>query len=57
MSAADKAKAKAQAVKGKVKKGAGKALDDPYMEGEGKADQVKGNLKQAGEKIKDAVKK
>ena len=32
-------------------------LDDPYMEGEGKADQVMGNLKQAGEKVKDAFKK
>ena len=57
VSAADKAKDKAQAAKGKVKKGAGKALDDPYMEGEGKADQVKGNLKLAGEKVKDAFKK
>jgi uncharacterized protein YjbJ (UPF0337 family) len=57
VSAADKAKNKTQAAKGKVKKGAGKALDDPYMEGEGKADQVKGNLKQAGEKVKDAFKK
>jgi uncharacterized protein YjbJ (UPF0337 family) len=57
MSAADKAKNKTQAAKGKVKKGAGKALDDPYMEGEGKADQVKGNLKLAGEKVKDAFKK
>ena len=57
MSAADKAKDKVQAAKGKVKKDAGKALDDPYMEGEGKADQVKGNLKLAGEKVKDAFKK
>jgi uncharacterized protein YjbJ (UPF0337 family) len=57
VSAADKAKDKAQAAKGKVKKGAGKALGDPYMEGEGKADQVKGNLKQASEKVKDAFKK
>jgi uncharacterized protein YjbJ (UPF0337 family) len=57
VSAADKAKDKVQAAKGKVKKGVGKALDDPYMEGEGKADQVKGNLKQAGEKVKDAFKK
>jgi uncharacterized protein YjbJ (UPF0337 family) len=57
VSAADKAKNKAQAVKGKVKKDAGKALDDPYMEGEGKADQVKGNMKQAGEKVKDVFKK
>ena len=57
VSAADKAKNKVQAAKGKVKKDAGKALDDPYMEGEGKADQVKGNLKQSGEKVKDAFKK
>jgi len=57
VSATNKAKDKAQAAKGKVKKETGKALDDPYLEGEGKADQVKGNLKQAGEKVKDAFKK
>jgi uncharacterized protein YjbJ (UPF0337 family) len=57
VSATDKAKDKAQAAKGKLKKGAGQAIDDPYLEGEGKADQVKGNLKQAGEKVKDAFKK
>jgi uncharacterized protein YjbJ (UPF0337 family) len=57
VSAADKAKDKAQVAKGKVKKSAGKAIDDPYLEGEGKADQVKGDLKQAGEKVKDAFKK
>ena len=54
MSATDKAKDKAQAAKGKVKKETGKAVDDPVLEGEGKAEQVKGNLKQAGEKVKDA---
>jgi uncharacterized protein YjbJ (UPF0337 family) len=57
VSAANKAKDKAQAAKGKVKKGAGKALNDPVLEGKGKAEQVKGNLKQAGEKVKDAAKK
>ena len=57
MSARDKAKDKAQAAKGKVKKGAGQAIDDPYLEAEGRADQVKGDLKQAGEKVKDAFKK
>ena len=57
MSATDKAKDKAEAAKGKVKKEAGKALDDPYLEGEGKAEEVKGDLKQAGEKVKDAFKK
>jgi uncharacterized protein YjbJ (UPF0337 family) len=57
VSATDKAKDKAQAAKGKIKKNVGKAIDDPYLEGEGKADQVKGDLKQAGEKVKDAAKK
>jgi uncharacterized protein YjbJ (UPF0337 family) len=54
MSAADKIKDKAQEAQGKVKEGAGKAIDDPYLEGEGKGDKVAGNLKQAGEKVKDA---
>jgi uncharacterized protein YjbJ (UPF0337 family) len=57
MSAADKAKNKTQEAKGKVKKNYGKAVDDPVLESEGKADEVKGNLKQAGEKVKDAVRK
>jgi uncharacterized protein YjbJ (UPF0337 family) len=57
VSASDKAKDKAQAAKGKVKKGAGQALNDPVLEGKGKAEQAKGNLKQAGEKVKDAAKK
>jgi uncharacterized protein YjbJ (UPF0337 family) len=57
VSASNKAKDKAEAAKGKVRKGAGKALGDPVMEGKGKAEQVKGNLKQAGEKVKDAAKK
>ena len=57
MGAAKKAKDKAQATKGKVKKAAGKAMRDPVLEGKGKADQVKGDLKLAGEKVKDAAKK
>jgi uncharacterized protein YjbJ (UPF0337 family) len=57
MGAAKKAKDKAQAAKGKVKKAAGKAMGDPVLEGKGKADQVKGDLKLAGEKVKDAAKK
>lgn len=57
MSATKKAKDKAQAAKGKAKKGTGKALADPVLEGKGKAEQTKGNLKQAGEKVKDAAKK
>jgi len=57
VSAKDKAKDKAEAAKGKVKKGAGKALGSPTLEAKGKAKQAKGNLKQAGEKAKDAAKK
>jgi uncharacterized protein YjbJ (UPF0337 family) len=57
VSATDKAKDKAEAAKGKIKKDTGKAIDDPVLEGEGKADEMKGNLKQAGEKVKDAFKK
>jgi uncharacterized protein YjbJ (UPF0337 family) len=57
MSTQDKAANKAQELKGKAKEAAGQATDDPYLEAEGKSDQVKGDLKQAGEKIKDAFKK
>jgi uncharacterized protein YjbJ (UPF0337 family) len=57
VSATDKAKDKVDAAKGKIKKDTGEAIDDPYLEGEGKAEEVEGNLKQAGEKVKDAFKK
>jgi uncharacterized protein YjbJ (UPF0337 family) len=51
-----KAKNKAQETKGKAKKQAGRASGDKYLEAEGQADQAKGNLKNAGEKVKDALK-
>jgi uncharacterized protein YjbJ (UPF0337 family) len=57
MSATDKAKDKAQVVKGHLKEAAGKATNDQTLEAEGKGDKVVGNLKQAGEKVKDAVQK
>ena len=38
------------------KEGLGKATDNDELEAEGKTDQVKGNLKQAGDKVKDALK-
>jgi len=47
---------KAEAVKGGAKKTAGRATDSPRLEAEGRGDQAKGNLKQAGAKVKDAVK-
>jgi uncharacterized protein YjbJ (UPF0337 family) len=52
----DKIDAKAEELTGKIKEGVGDATDDRDLEAEGKADQTKGNLKQAGEKIKDAFK-
>jgi uncharacterized protein YjbJ (UPF0337 family) len=56
MSTGDKIDNKADELKGKVKEGVGRASDDPDLETEGKVDQAKGNLKQAGEKVKDAFK-
>jgi uncharacterized protein YjbJ (UPF0337 family) len=57
MSAEDKANNKGEELKGKVKEGVGRATNDQDLEAEGKADQISGNLKDAGEKVKDAFKK
>ena len=57
MSASDKLKNTVQTGKGQVKKAAGKATHDRSLEAEGEAEMVAGNLKQAGENMKDAVKK
>ena len=57
MATEDKAAHKATELKGKVKEGVGQATDNEELEAEGHADQAKGNLKQAGDKIKDAFKK
>jgi uncharacterized protein YjbJ (UPF0337 family) len=47
---------KAEAVKGGTKKETGRATDSPRLKAEGRGDQAKGNLKQAGAKVKDAFK-
>jgi uncharacterized protein YjbJ (UPF0337 family) len=57
MATEDKAASKVKAVKGKVKKKIGKGTRNDDLVAEGQADQVEGNLRQAGEKVKDAVKK
>jgi uncharacterized protein YjbJ (UPF0337 family) len=54
MGTMDKMKDKAEAAKGEAKQKVGDATDNEQWQAEGKADQVKGNLKQAGEKVKDA---
>lgn len=53
----DKIENAAEKLGGKGKEAAGKASDDERLEAEGKADQTKADLKQAGEKVKDAFKK
>ncbi|MGD0895045.1 MAG: CsbD family protein [Acidimicrobiales bacterium] len=57
MATTDKAKNTAQQAKGKLKETVGKVSGNNKLRTEGKADQVKGNVKQAGEKLKDAFKK
>lgn len=57
MSAEDKVNNTAETAKGKVEEGLGKATGNESLEAEGHADQAKGDLKQAGEKIKDAFKR
>ena len=54
MAAVDKAKNKTQSVKGQVKEKVGEATGNDRLRTKGKTDQAKGNLKQAGEKVKDA---
>jgi uncharacterized protein YjbJ (UPF0337 family) len=54
MGTGDKIRNKAESVKGSAKERVGELTDDEYLEGEGKVDKAKGNLKQAGEKVKDA---
>jgi uncharacterized protein YjbJ (UPF0337 family) len=55
VSATDKAKNAAQQAKGKVKEVAGRVADDERLEHEGRTDQAKADLTQAGEKVKDAL--
>jgi uncharacterized protein YjbJ (UPF0337 family) len=47
---------KAEAVKGTFKKTAGRATGSRRLRAEGRGDQAKGNIKQAGAKVKDALK-
>jgi uncharacterized protein YjbJ (UPF0337 family) len=54
MGAEDKASNKIEDVAGKAKEGLGKVTGDKSTENEGKLDQAKSSLKDAGEKVKDA---
>ena len=50
----DKIKNTTEDLGGKAKEAAGKVTGNENLEAEGKADQAKADLKQAGEKVKDA---
>ena len=56
MGADDKLGNKAEELKGKGKETAGDATGDEQVQAEGQTDQAKGNVKQAGEKVKDVFK-
>ncbi|MDQ1058186.1 uncharacterized protein YjbJ (UPF0337 family) [Arthrobacter globiformis] len=53
----DKIKNAADKLGGKGKEAAGEASGDESLKAEGKGDQAKSDLKQAGEKVKDVFKK
>ena len=51
----DKIKNAAEDLVGKAKEAAGKVTGNEKLEAEGKAEQAKSDLKQAGENVKDAL--
>jgi uncharacterized protein YjbJ (UPF0337 family) len=53
MSFADKMNNKAKELRGRIKRNAGEVTGDRSLEAEGRAEETGGNLRQAGEKIKD----
>ena len=57
MSAEDKIKNKIEDISGRAKETIGKATGDDDTKNEGRGDQAKSSLKDAGEKVKDAFKK
>ncbi len=56
MSTEDKIKNTAQKLGGHIKEAVGKHTDNRDLQAEGKKDQAAGDLKNAGEKVKDALK-
>jgi uncharacterized protein YjbJ (UPF0337 family) len=56
MSADDKAANQIDKLAGKAKQAVGRATRDPGLENAGKRQEIKSDLKQAGEKVKDAFK-
>ena len=54
MGMSDKFDNKMRELRGRVKRNTGEVTGDQRLQAEGRSDEVKSNLKQAGEKIKDA---
>ena len=54
MSFVDKFRDKAQVLRGHIKRNTGEVTGNRRLRAEGSADEVIGNLRQAGEKVKDA---
>ena len=57
MAKTDKVKNAKQLAKGELKEAVGKATGNKKLRDEGRKDESIANLKQAGEKVKDALKK
>jgi uncharacterized protein YjbJ (UPF0337 family) len=53
----DKVQNKVDELRGKAKESVGDATDDPALAEQGRRDQSASDLKQAGEKVKDAFKR
>jgi uncharacterized protein YjbJ (UPF0337 family) len=52
----DKMRNKGEEMLGKAKEKLGEATDDERLEAEGRGEEAKADIKQAGEKVKDAFK-
>ncbi|HEV3399184.1 MAG TPA: CsbD family protein [Actinomycetes bacterium] len=52
----DKLRNQVEDLKGKAKETVAPATDDEELEAQGRTDQAKASLKDAGEKVKDAIK-
>ena len=57
MGVQDRLENKADRVKGEVKEAVGSATDDADLEAQGRRDQAESRLRDAGEDVKDAVKR
>ncbi|MEW1812540.1 CsbD family protein [Pseudarthrobacter phenanthrenivorans] len=57
MAAGDKIRNAGEKAAGKAKEAAGAVAGNETLRADGRAEQTKGDLKQAGEKVKDAFKK